>query len=119
MTTHQEGPPPRPAPSAPLVEIRFVEVPDNNAEERVEVWVDGDKLCMGWIRCEPEDNCRARHYDWIEKALARLAERLGARVIQLECERTEEEDLAAWKAEQAADEEKRQALEFALSEEES
>lgn len=48
------------------------------------LYVDGDLLVEGYYGGEPEDNSRTRGYCWVETALKRLAEALGAEYETLE-----------------------------------
>lgn len=48
--------------------------------ESLNLFVDGELIAEGYYGGEPEDNCRIRDYLWVEKALATLAEKLGAKV---------------------------------------
>ena len=49
--------------------------------EETEVIVNGEVLFRGNYGGEPEDNRRCRTYSWVERALEKLAVKLGAEVI--------------------------------------
>jgi hypothetical protein len=64
----------------PKLELRFTEYGDYGAYYDVEVLLDGELLTHGRYGGEPEDQTRCRDYAWVETALTRLAEKLGATV---------------------------------------
>jgi len=68
------------------VEIRTLPHEDEYGDtpEEIEIYVDGEKIADGFFGGEPEDNIRCRDYAWVDKALKRLAEALGAEVSFVE-----------------------------------
>lgn len=76
----------------PRVELRFHNITNRWGESRdeVEVLVNGNWVTGGSYGGEPEDNKRCRDYRWVEVALQRLAEALGAQVVTTEQEGTDE-----------------------------
>ena len=62
-----------------------------NFRDMTIVEVDGEIIGSGRYGGEPEDNMQCRDYDWVEKLLKTLAEKLGAEVVMQEA--NEEETL--------------------------
>lgn len=66
------------------VELKFTECGEYGSYYELVVSLDGEVIARGGYGGEPEDATRHRDYCWVETALTKLAERLGAEVSTME-----------------------------------